>query len=883
MELLKSRGAKALTFFIISLIIILVSINSLIFFKIWERTLDSYLPYRHLESFAYQLNISKAMLKRGYKNNPESINLNLSSEDMQAFQNYYYSSLVEFSFLPDDANEWRKSKINLPGRDEQSIKIKIHGTSLSPVKNSLSAINSFKWNFFNQKTSNDLDISRGGYAFKIKIGSDDPYYNGLRRFNFLSPRDDWASSTNSINKYIQSLGVISSAGNIKKLFINGNEIGPYLVIENIGKELLERRYNITNYAMLKVNDDWNKAHDTSHISSTDFSSYDAEQSGVPETILIAQNQFKRLMKALQKGDLEQVQALIDINNAAKVSALIKLTGTVHPASGDNLKYIYDFATGKFKLSYRLEGPVYHLPSSAPAQFDTQQLHGPRNNKLLDFLLTDRIFKSKRDKYLHEIVEDKDTLINLIISMGKEDAELFSSSRYPTNKFKFQLSNDLRFINHNLNRIKEYLDYSKVYVTHYQDILGKNRIEILHDSYTSSSIESVSSCNDEVFTFMPPLTLYPTKFLRNEIYTDLDSVVTSSIPFQCISNLKIYKNDFTNRLDNRHIYINYAIDQKFYSEKGLYQFGDGLVQEISTRSNQPDKYTLNPGAYFLAEEVIFPSKASLEIKPGVSIKMNPDVSLLVRGPFKAIGRLDQQIQIINNQEKPFGAFAILGDSSSLVPVNIKNFNLSGGSEEVIHGIYFSSQFSVHYGIVSIDSSSFKNSFSDDGLNIKFSSVQIENSIFQNNSADQIDLDFSHGKVTNNKFSFLKDNSKDFSTDGLDVSGSNIFISGNIFSGMTDKGISVGEASDVIIYKNIINKNNNGIAVKDASSVCILGNSFQNNAIDINSYVKKKMYGMPKIFLDDFSGLNIQLENPLSGSSSELIPLSCMEKITSFNKN
>ena len=49
-------------------------------------------------------------------------------------------------------------------------------------------------------------------------------------------------------------------------------------------------------------------------------------------------------------------------------------------------------------------------------------------------------------------------------------------------------------------------------------------------------------------------------------------------------------------------------------------------------------------------------------------------------------------------------------------------------------------SIHAANVFINNSNFINSKSDDGINIKFSEVEIKNSKFINNVGDGIDLDY-----------------------------------------------------------------------------------------------------------------------------------------------
>jgi len=182
------------------------------------------------------------------------------------------------------------------------------------------------------------------------------------------------------------------------------------------------------------------------------------------------------------------------------------------------------------------------------------------------------------------------------------------------------------------------------------------------------------------------------------------------------------------------------------------------------------------------------------------------------------------------------------------VIINNFHLSGGSESVLQGAYFSSQLSIHIADVNITNSFFKNSFSDDGINIKHSLVEIKNNSFINNSADQVDLDYVHGFVTDNIFDFTGDH-EDKLTDGLDISGSKLFISENTIQNMTDKGLSVGERSLAIVTNNIIKNNNIGIALKDGSKICLNNNNINKNFDNLSIFIKKNMYQAPILFTNN----------------------------------
>jgi len=812
--------------------------------------------YPEIQEISHNFNFRKAFLKRGYTKDSNSINIELSSDDIVSFQEFYQSSITEEGYLVDEINFWRKAEVHLGLLEKQKVRIKIHGTSPTPILRSISIPNKIQ-SIFRELNNNDFDVSRGGFSFKIKINSEGEFYHGKRRINLLSPYDDWNIVQNSLNKYINQLGVITTYGDIKKVYINGQEVGPYLAIESINKELLERNYNITNFAILNTNDDWNKGYETAHISTTDYSPHDIEQSGVIPTVHIAQHKFGLLMDAVYSNDVDLILELVDIDNLAKIAALINLTGTVHPILGDNTRYIYDFASGRFQLDYRLEGGVFNLQSNNPASFENKIFQGGNLHKILSNLLENQWFKDKRNKYLKKIVDDKDTIFNLMTKDFEVYYKILQDSDFPTIKYKHSYDIFINRLKANIKTIESFLGYSKIYST-VKHKKNNYLLEVLHDSYTSSYIESVVSCDNAEHVFNEPVFLVPGKYNPNSngYINHIDSSLEIDIPFECIKFLNAFKEFDNKKIDQKHIYINYSKPFEFIDVSGLDQFDNRL--QILNKTDGSQTYEIMAGNYEINEDVIFPNNTDLLIKPGTNIYLDENVSILVRGNLFAEGTSDKKILIssTSNNASSFGTFAVIGsfDKPSIVRLNF--FSISGGSEKVINGTYFSSQLSIHHSNTIINNSLVKNSTSDDGLNIKFSDVVIKNSTFANNYADQIDLDYAKGEVINNLFYYDAKN-KDVITDGLDISGSRIVIRNNSFSNMTDKGISVGESSNALIEKNTFNENTNAIAIKDNSIACINNNSYENNFYDLNSYIKKKMYLKPKIFFDEV-GLNINKE-------------------------
>ena len=90
---------------------------------------------------------------------------------------------------------------------------------------------------------------------------------------------------------------------------------------------------------------------------TDFTSHDKEQSGMELVSEHALGRFELLMGYVKRRDVKNVKRFINVDDFAKISAIESIYGSNHSTAGDNLKYLYDFSTGRFRLILRVESAV----------------------------------------------------------------------------------------------------------------------------------------------------------------------------------------------------------------------------------------------------------------------------------------------------------------------------------------------------------------------------------------------------------------------------------------------------------------------------------------------------------------------------------------------
>ena len=108
-------------------------------------------------------------------------------------------------------------------------------------------------------------------------------------------------------------------------------------------------------------------------------------------------------------------SLIDYDYFAKYLALISLINDAHPITGDNLKYIYDFTNGKFRILFRQEsGNAFPIRGSLEnfnnSLFKDNNYEFSQSHQLFKILISNKEFRNKKDFYLKKILDDKDNIL-----------------------------------------------------------------------------------------------------------------------------------------------------------------------------------------------------------------------------------------------------------------------------------------------------------------------------------------------------------------------------------------------------------------------------------------------------------------------------------------
>jgi len=242
-----------------------------------------------------------------------------------------------------------------------------------------------------------------------------------------------------------------------------------------------------------------------------------------------------------------------------------------------------------------------------------------------------------------------------------------------------------------------------------------------------------------------------------------------------------------------------------------------------------------GTVHLAETLRIPVGDTLYIDAGTTVSLDPDVSVVSRGPVFASGTAERPIRIRPaSTEGPWGAFALLGPGAS--GSRLEQVRFEGGGGATVDRVELIGMVNVHHARdVSLTRVELADNVrSDDSFHAVHSEVRLAESRFLRANGDAVDFDYSGGEIRDCIFEASRN-------DAIDLMTSTPLIVGNHISGSGDKGISVGEASRPTIVGNRIVGSTRGIEVKDRSEPLIVHNTIADDGVGVAELVKNWRYG------------------------------------------
>jgi parallel beta-helix repeat protein len=304
---------------------------------------------------------------------------------------------------------------------------------------------------------------------------------------------------------------------------------------------------------------------------------------------------------------------------------------------------------------------------------------------------------------------------------------------------------------------------------------------------------------------------------------------------------------------RRRFSDVAVEPEGWESGGVILPADGWHPwQLIPRAGQVHRLS---GLVRLAENLFIPQEDTLIIAPGTTLRLAPDVSVVVYGQLRAEGTAERPITVEPAVAgRPWGTFALQGERSN--GSRFAHFRARGGGGAVIGEVEYTGSVSVQYAHqITIEHLEVTDNMrSDDAFHAYHATVTMTDCVFRNTIGDAIDFDFAGGRIQRCRF-------EQAGNDGIDLMTSNPLIADNDIRSSGDKGISVGEDSHPLVFNNVIRGNLLGMEVKDHSEPLLLNNTIVDNGVGLRVRRKNPRYGgggWPKLINSRVTGNRQDLE-------------------------
>jgi hypothetical protein len=254
---------------------------------------------------------------------------------------------------------------------------------------------------------------------------------------------------------------------------------------------------------------------------------------------------------------------------------------------------------------------------------------------------------------------------------------------------------------------------------------------------------------------------------------------------------------------------------------------------------------------------------LIIEPGTKLIFSEGAGLKLLGRVSAIGTPDAPITLTSSTPGlPWGAVVLKDHGSDGSQFRHCLFEYGSGIKGDTYE--YTAMLSIHnVNDVLIKDSTFSNSrITDDMLHVVYSTIRIEDSLFENSLSDAVDLDITTAEIIGSRFSKS-------GNDAIDLMTSKVFISNSEMSGSGDKGVSIGENSLLFVVGSRFLNNHIAVESKDSSSVAIFNSLISDNALGLHAYQKNWQYGTGGQLTVSKSVIENNLKTASVGKKSKIV--------------
>ena len=679
------------------------------------------------------------------------------------------------------------------------------------------------------------------WSFRVKLKNDNTIL-GLKTFSLQHPSrrgylKEWFFHTSLKRENLINLRYF-----FVKIILNGEDLGIYAMEEHFDQILIENNRR-RNGAILRFDEkwDWISAHQFQKFPELwEYRSGYGDYNGLPITsfnisqISNENNQIqnyldgKNLLSWFLEDKVNTSQAF-DVDKLARFFAIIDLLGANHSALIQNLRLYYNPINQKLE-PIGFDGDLN--PMTLSLSFMMREDHNQKKYYI-------NLFKDLNffEKYLEMLHQYSDTnLVENIFNEHRDEIlglEKIINYEWPERKF------DINSFNVRRNYVNEILNPRK--------LIEAELIKNDNDSLTIkvSNIQKLPLANFELL-LSDNVPIKPKKNIIIEGRLSKELIKNKKLVFSNVNfpstNLSILKN--TIQLSFNIL----GLEKKFMSEVDTI-FSNVSPSEPLAKStlsgydfliidDEEKKIFFKRGDISIESDLSFPPYYKIFIKDSTNINLIKSSQLYSESPLICLGNEKNPITFTSSDSSSNGLLIYSTPLQSYFEYcyfsNFKSFDSSSKTGAV-------TAYETYFTMVN---SKFNGNYTEDALNCIRSQIELNNISFVKSKSDAIDLDFCFGEIIDLRINHT-------GNDGLDFSGSNVSIKSIYITNAGDKGISIGERSEVNGSKIQVSNSKIGIVSKDKSLAAFDKVDLENNEIGFAVYQKKQEFGNANLNVNNFS--------------------------------
>ena len=762
----------------------------------------------------------------------------------------------------DSTKKWQNAFQLFPDKILHSVKVRHQGD------------NPYNWGFDKK-------------SWRVKTKKRD-LLDGQRYREYRLPQSPYLLENHIAAWFSKSLALPAASSRMVELIINEKSFGVYQELERLDESFLRRNsiMPVNLYKGEQVHIEKTMRRSIDLFDNPDLWKKNAIFNQLPENNNLDLAHFLDLLRQAMtsKSAWDRLSRLAPIDEWAKMATLAVLTQSYHNDDIHNMRLLSD----------PWKGTITPIPNDVGAFFDRSQFFidfAP--HPLWKLYMTSSHFIWQRDQLLYKALNKKALLAEsqeLVKSLGPKIQISYSRAPHRVQWMERslnydQIKNKVMSLPDELNKAIEKIGTLDKWLRSRLWSSPQSSWKQLGDGLKIVVAGSVPL--NQIQIFFPDHKTFPTRVAWDADFNGRLSNDDFEIPFIRIQGgIQLDAVWLANRVQAGKVGVNQVatafnlfadVPLTISAIKGAnaltstkYQLlmDDDSKGATPARLNQPLVEPIPGEAFYWPNDVTIKKNTIITrpvvIAAGSIIRMQAGVSLIFRDQVDINGTASSKVRIVSAKEgEVWGTVALDGAGTS--GSHISNLSISGGSGATVDNVRFVGMLSLHnvngINFDSLELSENKNF--DDMMHIVYSNnIQLSQPHFIGAESDALDIDVSHDiRVVNG----IIENS---GNDAIDLMSSTVMLADMRLSGSGDKGISVGEGSNVLVLDSIINDNKVGVEVKDNSISLISHSNFYNNKKPVNAYAKNWRYG---------SGGNVHLDKSLLRGPANTIGTDKFSKI------